>query len=639
MQKTQASPPLLTEALKLAELGFYVFPLIPNGKIPAIGGWPQKATRDANTIRAYWEKHPSHNIGIFTEKFRDNQSLIVIDVDVKDGKRGLESMDALELLYDSLPSTFVSFTPSGGRHCIYVTDTPTKSGVNVLGDGLDIRSAGGFIVAPGSVIDGKPYVGYYNLPFTTVPAWLPPLIGKPAPRTAKASSVIELLDMQPAIDRAIDYLTRTAPTATAGAGGDSTTYKVAAAVKDFGVSELTCLELLFEHWNDTKASPSWDYEDLALKIHNVYTYGRKPIGADNPEADFADITTEDLTTAPPAPIDFNVITHDRVAAPIVDVPYLIKGFLPAQGEAVAYGPPGSGKTFVMLDMCYCIAAGINWNDRRVTRKPIVYLGMEGGSVDLNNRFWALTKKYPDTNPWLEIIPEHFNFLKPDDRIRALKDYLTNVIPKKYGQSAGAVIVDTLSQAMPGGEENDSGSMTAVFDTGRKLKECFDGLIAYIHHPSKNDPENLRGHGSALGRINTSILINKNRITTPKQRTFATLLRPIHYQLKQVSMGKDRDGDNVFAAYVEYVAEAVAADEFEAKLTPLTLAAYQQLSFIVQDRDGKVVALEKDWKRECRTLWEDVNDKTFAKRLQRSRDELIEEKFIVCDTDGVITVLR
>ena len=148
----------LQKALKLASLGFYVFPLIEKGKLPLIDSWQTKATRDEAKIKAWWTcpvmgTEQPWNIGIFTGRFGDDQALIVIDVDNKGKKRGDEVLFGLEMEGREFPETLTQLTPTGGRHIIYVAEKPMKQGVDVLGDGLDIRSAGGFIVGPGSVVE------------------------------------------------------------------------------------------------------------------------------------------------------------------------------------------------------------------------------------------------------------------------------------------------------------------------------------------------------------------------------------------------------------------------------------------------------------------------------------------------------
>lgn len=145
----------LTHALNLAGMGFFVFPLVEGGKTPLIDGFPTKATRDPAQIRRWWTcpvlgVEQEHNIGIYTGRFGDGKALVVVDVDNKHGKRGDDALLELELEGYELAPTLEVVTPTGGRHLFYVTDVPVKQGVNVLGEGLDTRSAGGYVVGVGS---------------------------------------------------------------------------------------------------------------------------------------------------------------------------------------------------------------------------------------------------------------------------------------------------------------------------------------------------------------------------------------------------------------------------------------------------------------------------------------------------------
>ena len=72
-------------ALQHAADGFFVFPLKPNSKKPAISGWQDAATRNQIQIEKWWRHNPDYNIGIYTGKFGDDGgALLVVDVDVKE---------------------------------------------------------------------------------------------------------------------------------------------------------------------------------------------------------------------------------------------------------------------------------------------------------------------------------------------------------------------------------------------------------------------------------------------------------------------------------------------------------------------------------------------------------------------------
>lgn len=271
------------QARRLVEMGFHLFPCLPNDKRPAVTGWQDKATRDMSLIED-WFLHHDYNIGITTSRFADDKALVVVDVDDKGDKRGSDELIRLELEGYELPCTFEQATPSGGKHLIYVADKACKQGVNVLGAGLDIRSNGGYIVGPGSEIDGKQYAqinGHGTL--TTAPDWLVHRLGQAVRVERNAGVQLDGVDSGRAIARAIDFL-KTAPVAIEGQGGDHTTFKVICKIKDLGVAELDAMEVL-DIWNQ-QCVPPWSADELNQKIINAYRYGTEPVGAAAPEAIF-----------------------------------------------------------------------------------------------------------------------------------------------------------------------------------------------------------------------------------------------------------------------------------------------------------------------------------------------------------------
>lgn len=149
MDKTEA-------AARLAERGFRVFPLRPGDKRPPEDfHWKDRATRDVKVIRDWWGgRYADHNIGIAT-----GQGLLVLDFDTKDGKRGVASMQLLDML--GLPESLRVRTPSGGVH-VYLAVPPidvTVSAGRIPGyPDVDVRCEGGYVVGPGSTIDGVCYV-------------------------------------------------------------------------------------------------------------------------------------------------------------------------------------------------------------------------------------------------------------------------------------------------------------------------------------------------------------------------------------------------------------------------------------------------------------------------------------------------
>lgn len=296
------------QALALAAQGFHVFPLIENSKLPLIEKWQDRATRDEAQIRRWWLDpvmgwDQGHNIGICTTRYRDDEALIVVDVDNKGDKRGDDEILQLELAGFDLPRTRTQSTPTGGRHLVYRAAEPVRQGTDVLGRGLDIRSRGGFIVAAGSEVPAGTYA-MDTSPLGLAPDWLVVKCGKAKEAEPAGPAPVEV-NAGAAHGRAIRYLENEAPLALEGDAGDQTTFMVAARVKDLGVAADDCFEMMLGHWND-RCSPPWSPEELETKVKNAYRYGKDPVGVAAPEAQFpvvAEVETNDAGEATGHPID------------------------------------------------------------------------------------------------------------------------------------------------------------------------------------------------------------------------------------------------------------------------------------------------------------------------------------------------
>lgn len=116
-----------------------------------------EATLDEPTIRKWWEEYPAAAIGINCGL----SGLVVIDIDIKDGRRGFDNFMRLNI---SDEGALHSLTPSVGTHIVY--SGKTESHANIVG-GIDLRSEGAYIVAPPS----KVMMGEQFLPYTELDDW------------------------------------------------------------------------------------------------------------------------------------------------------------------------------------------------------------------------------------------------------------------------------------------------------------------------------------------------------------------------------------------------------------------------------------------------------------------------------------
>ena len=135
--------------------GLEIFPCIRNKKNPLTANGFKDASSDEQVINGWWDKYPDANIGLPTGKVNN---LVVVDVDVKNDAGG---MDSLQQLLEECGEfdTRVVRTPSGGLHYYfsYPQDEEIIKCRTNLRPGIDIRADGGYVVAPGSSIDGNAY--------------------------------------------------------------------------------------------------------------------------------------------------------------------------------------------------------------------------------------------------------------------------------------------------------------------------------------------------------------------------------------------------------------------------------------------------------------------------------------------------
>lgn len=154
--------------------GCKVFPLKPNEKKPAVDHWQEWAkTSPRQRIEDFAKANPTYNWAISCE----HSGLFVLDVDNKK-ENGSQTLLDLEAKNGDLPSCLTVLTPTGGFHRYFTGSGKTTAGV--IGAGLDTRSIGGYVVAPGSRINEKTYE-FLDGDIPNAPEWLVKAAGTRSP--------------------------------------------------------------------------------------------------------------------------------------------------------------------------------------------------------------------------------------------------------------------------------------------------------------------------------------------------------------------------------------------------------------------------------------------------------------------------
>ncbi|MEU7418692.1 bifunctional DNA primase/polymerase [Streptomyces antibioticus] len=203
----------LAAALDAAARGWHVFPLRPGTKRPALHGevtcprtgrcagghvkWEQRATTDPERIRAAWSSG-AFNVGIATGP----SGLVVVDLDMPKSKGsadapcGATTFEALcERAGHPVPDTYRVRTASGGTH-LYFTAPPDARFANTagtIGELIDTRAWGGYVVAAGSTTDTGTYKAVNGSVAAPLPGWLHTIL-EPAPARSAGPLRLPVVD-------------------------------------------------------------------------------------------------------------------------------------------------------------------------------------------------------------------------------------------------------------------------------------------------------------------------------------------------------------------------------------------------------------------------------------------------------------
>lgn len=199
-------------------------------------------------------------------------------------------------------------------------------------------------------------------------------------------------------------------------------------------------------------------------------------------------------------------------APPVD--WLVRDVLPAGGLGAVYGQPGSGKSFLAIDLCMALARGEQWFGHYVPHAvPVVYVALEGiGGFGQRLKAWSIA--HGNAAP-----PERFRTItEAFDARRDTPDLCKAV--RHYGQGqAGLIVIDTLNRSMPGADENsasDMGQLLGQCDEMRRQTGC---AVLLIHHAGKDQSKGLRGHSSLTGAVDTAIEVVRDSACADDERSW------------------------------------------------------------------------------------------------------------------------
>lgn len=281
--------------------------------------------------------------------------------------------------------------------------------------------------------------------------------------------------------------------------------------------------------------------------------------------------------------------------------WLIKDILTRGERSLCVGPSGSGKSFLAQDMALSVARGVTYCGKKVKRGLVIYQAGEGGR-GMKKRLRAYRKAHNiphDADLPFVLLPSPVDLYASDDDTDALIAEI-KAWAALYDVPLELVVIDTLSAATPGANENASEDMTKVLARLARVAAETNSHVMLVHHLNAAGSR-PRGHSSLFANIENAIEVTKaDKLvpgTTEDGREIARALRLAKvtkqkdeagdfswgFVLRRITLGHDADNDPITSCVCDVVqggdVKAIEASDTAKEAAP------QQTGFKLTDNEA------------------------------------------------------
>jgi len=306
--------------------------------------------------------------------------------------------------------------------------------------------------------------------------------------------------------------------------------------------------------------------------------------------------------------------------PVTEAQDFVEGLFCEGQFSVIYGESNTGKTFFATDVAMHVALGWPWRGGEVQQGAVLYVAAEGG-YGIKNRVAAFKEHHGITGrvPFV-VVPESVDLLNPDgdaDRITTA----ARQVEECTGFPVKMIVVDTLSRALAGGDENTSRDMGALVNNVDKLRWQTGAHICLVHHAGKDTSKGARGHSLLRAATDTEVEIVRPEeggmaVANVRKQRELPCEGVFSFKLEPIELGRDHRGKPVTSCVVTHT-DATATRKSGAKLTPDQKAFLDVVKSALADEGEHIQPMEG-------------MPTVAAVRRDRLRDQLVSHGFVPYD---------
>jgi hypothetical protein len=214
------------------------------------------------------------------------------------------------------------------------------------------------------------------------------------------------------------------------------------------------------------------------------------------------------------------------------IEWLIQDYFEAKTISIIWGDTMAFKSFIALEVCFCVAAGIPWHGQEVNQGTVLYVCGEG-SNGIARRIAGLKHKYGIT----EHVPLYVSSGSRDIiEVEAIKEVIG--FGRSLETNISLVMIDTVNRNFSG-EENSSKDVAKAYKHLDQIKEAFDCSIAMVHHTGKSGTV-IRGSAAWVQNVDASYEVRRTGTTffttfVPLKMKDAAVGNELFFELKEVNL--------------------------------------------------------------------------------------------------------
>jgi hypothetical protein len=240
---------------------------------------------------------------------------------------------------------------------------------------------------------------------------------------------------------------------------------------------------------------------------------------------------------------------------VTDTTDFVEDLLGGGQMSVVYGESNSGKTFWATDLAMHVAAGKAWFEREVETGGVIYVALEGG-FGIRNRVAAWKLHHGVSDMAFGVIPTSINMLDPDADTPRLIDSIRGAA-KSIDAPIRMVVIDTLSRALAGGNENSSEDLGACVMNADRVRDETGAHVMFIHHSGKDQAKGARGHSLLRAATDTEIEITRDHdagvsISRVAKQREMEIGGEMAFELETMQLGENKRGKPVTSCVIKSV---------------------------------------------------------------------------------------